>query len=139
MARKPRIDVPGIAQHVIQRGVDRSVCFCDDLDREFYLACLSEVAHTYRCRIHAYVLMTNHVHLLLTGDQRGSVSALMQSLGRQYVGRFNSRYRRTGTLWEGRFHSCLVQAEPYVLRKRKTCSVSRFPSGFFTWLAKNLC
>ena len=100
MARTLRIDVPGMAQHVIQRGVDRSVCFWDDLDREFYLACLGEVAATYQCRIHAYVLMTNHVHMLLTGDQGGSVSALMQSLGRQYVGRFNSRYRRTGTLWD---------------------------------------
>lgn len=115
MARKPRIDVAGVPQHLIQRGVDRSVCFCDDLDREFYLANLQEAARACDCRIHAYVLMTNHVHLLATGEAIGAISAMMQMLGRRYVRRFNDRYHRTGTLWEGRFKSCLVDSERYVL------------------------
>ena len=85
MARKPRIEVPGVPQHVVQRGVDRSVCFCDDRDREFYLACLGESSRACDCRIHAYVLMSNHVHLLVTGDAQGAVSAMMQMLGRRYV------------------------------------------------------
>ena len=115
MARIPRIDVAGVAQHVIQRGVNRSACFCDDLDREFYLASLQEAAQATTCRIHAYVLMTNHVHLLVTGDQVGCVSAMMQRLGRRYVRRLNARYRRTGTLWEGRFKSSLIDSEGYLL------------------------
>jgi len=115
MARTPRIDIAGIAQHVIQRGVNRSVCFCDDWDRRFYLSSLQEAATKFACRLHAYVLMTNHAHLLVTGRSVGCVSAMMQSLGRRYVRRFNSRHDRTGTLWEGRFKSSLVDSERYVL------------------------
>jgi putative transposase len=115
MARQPRIDVAGIPQHVIQRGVNRSVCFLDDYDRNDYLFSLHQAAEQRDCRIHAYVLMTNHVHLLVTGDAQGCVSAMMQSLGRRYVRKFNKRHDRTGTLWEGRFKSCLVDSERYVL------------------------
>ena len=115
MARRHRIDLPGVAQHVIQRGVDRSVCFVDDHDREFYLATLSEGARKHDCAVHAYVLMTNHVHLLATSGRSGGLSRLMQSLGRRYVRWFNDRHRRTGTLWEGRFRSSLVDTERYVL------------------------
>ena len=99
MARRLRVDVPGVPQHVIQRGVDRSVCFCDDLDRQFYLAVLESVAAEHGCAVHAYILMTNHTHLLITGEETGSVSRTMQCLGRRYVRRFNDRHRRTGTLW----------------------------------------
>jgi len=116
IARLPRIDVAGVVQHVIQRGVDRTACFCSDEDRRFYLSSLRTAANTNGCGIHAYVLMTNHVHLLVTGEEVGSVSAMMQSLGRRYVRRFNSKYKRTGTLWEGRFKSCLVDSEYYLLR-----------------------
>lgn len=115
MARKPRIDVAGIPQHVIQRGVNRSFCFVDDHDRNYYLYSLHKAAEQHDCRIHAYVLMSNHVHLLVTGHSLGSVSAMMQSLGRRYVRKFNKRHDRTGTLWEGRFKSCLVDSERYVL------------------------
>ena len=115
MARRHRLDVPGVAQHVIQRGVDRGVCFCDEYDREFYLATLSEVAGGHDCAVHAYVLMTNHVHLLITSRRAGGLSRLMQGLGRRYVRWFNDRHGRTGTLWEGRFRSCLVDTERYVL------------------------
>jgi putative transposase len=115
MARRSRLDVPGVAQHIIQRGVDRGVCFCDDLDRAFYLATLSEVARERDCAVHAYVLMTNHVHLLVTSGRSGGLSRFMQSIGRRYVRWFNDRHGRTGTLWEGRFRSCLVDTERYVL------------------------
>ena len=100
MARNLRLDVPGVPQHIVQRGVNRSVCFCDNLDREFYLAALEEAIRTYDCEVHAYVLMSNHVHLLVTGLMAGSVSTMMQSLGRRYLRRFNNRYGRTGTLWD---------------------------------------
>jgi putative transposase len=116
IVRHPRIDVAGIAQHVIQRGVDRSVCFADDEDRRLYLSILRDVASQSDCQIHAYVLMTNHVHMLVTGEQLGSISTMMQGLGRRYVQYFNSRYHRTGTLWEGRFKSSLVDSENYILR-----------------------
>lgn len=104
-----------MAQHIIQRGVNRSVCFAADEDRRFYLAALQKVANQNDCRVHAYVLMSNHVHMLVTGAQLGCISAMMQGLGRRYVQYFNHRYDRTGTLWEGRFKSSLVDSERYLL------------------------
>jgi putative transposase len=115
MARLPRPDLAGIPQHVVQRGNDRLPCFYDDGDRLRYLTALRQVALRYGCRVHAYVLMTNHVHLLLTPDAVGAVGRMMQGLGRLYVAGFNGRHRRTGTLWEGRYKPCLVDSERYVL------------------------
>lgn len=115
MPRLPRIDLPGVPQHVIQRGNDRRPCFFQELDYVRYLDELKELSIRSGCAIHAYVLMTNHVHLLLTPSQAGQVSALMQALGRRYVRYANDRYRRTGTLWEGRYKSCPVDNETYVL------------------------
>jgi putative transposase len=99
MAR-PRLDLPHIPQHVVQRGNNRLPCFLDDDDRRRYLQLLRESLLHTGCRLHAYVLMDNHVHLLLTPPATGMVARLMQKLGRQYVGQFNARHRRTGTLWE---------------------------------------
>ena len=90
-------------------------CFVDDYDRKFYLHSLKQATEKSPCRIHAYVLMTNHVHLLVTGEEVGNISAMMQSLGRRYVRHFNYRHDRTGTLWEGRFKSNLVDSDQYVL------------------------
>jgi REP element-mobilizing transposase RayT len=104
MARQPRLDLPGIAQHVVQRGNDRHVCFAADTDYLRYLQELREASSKHDCAIHAYVLMTNHVHLLATPATTGGISRMMQAVGRRYVGSFNARYRRTGTLWEGRFN-----------------------------------
>ena len=115
MARQPRIDLVGMAQHLIQRGVDRTVCFATDDYRRFYLTMLQKMAEENDCQVHAYVLMTNHVHMLVTGGQLGCISTMMQGLGRRYVQYFNNQYRRTGTLWEGRFKSNLVDAENYLL------------------------
>ena len=115
MARLPRPDIAGIPQHVVQRGNNRLPCFLDDEDRQRYLQGLREGLLRYGCSLHAYVLMTNHVHLLLTPVEAGAVSRLMQTFGRNYAGMFNSRHGRTGTLWEGRYKSCLVDSERYVL------------------------
>ncbi len=101
MPRRRRIDLPDIPQHVVQGGNDRQPCFFTDDDHARYLQDLRELALARECSLHAYVLMTNHVHLLLTPKCAGDVSRLMQALGRRYVRYINDRYRRTGTLWEG--------------------------------------
>ena len=115
MPRLPRIDLPGIPQHVVQRGNDRQACFADEQDYRSFLIELHEAARKHDCAVHAYVLMTNHVHLLVTPSRKGALSRMMQAIGRRYVGRFNARYGRTGTLWEGRYKAALVDSERYVL------------------------
>jgi len=115
MARLPRFDLPGIAWHIVQRGNDRQACFVDDADYLRYRQELGEAALKQGCELHAYVLMTNHVHLLVTPHEAGAASRMMQAVGRRYVGGFNARYRRTGTLWEGRFKSALVDSADYLL------------------------
>lgn len=116
MPRLPRFDLPGIPQHVVQRGHDRLPCFAGEVDFTRYLFELKEAAYKHGCAIHAYVLMTNHVHLLVTPAEAGAISRMMQMLGRRYVGSFNARYSRSGSLWEGRYKSCVVDSEDYVLR-----------------------
>ena len=115
MARQPRLVVPDIALHVVQRGVDRNDCFREDTDRLVYLTLLRDFSATTGCSIHAYCLMTNHVHLLLTPTAASGPASLMYRIGQRYVPYFNRRYGRTGTLWEGRFKSCLVDSARYVL------------------------
>jgi putative transposase len=115
MPRHPRLDLPGVPQHVVQRGNNRQPCFLREQDYRCYLTQLGEAARSHDCRIHAYVLMTNHVHLLMTPAAVGAVSLTMQSLGRRYVGYINATYRRTGTLWEGRYKSCLIDSQRYLM------------------------
>lgn len=115
MARLPRIVIPEQPLHIIQRGNNRAPCFFADEDYRFYLDSLKDAAIRFGCRIHAYVLMTNHVHLLLTPASAESPSAVLQSVGRRYVRYVNQMYRRTGTLWEGRFKSTLIDSERYLL------------------------
>jgi putative transposase len=115
MSRQPRLDIPGIAQHVIQRGNDRKPCFYQESDHLRYLHDLRELSLREHCAVHAYVLMTNHVHLLITPGAKGQLSRLMQSLGRRYVRYVNDRYHRTGTLWEGRYKASLVDSDSYLL------------------------
>ncbi|AKC87087.1 transposase [Pseudoxanthomonas suwonensis] len=115
MARLPRPDVPGIPLHIVQRGNDRQPCFADIADYQRFLHELGEAALRHHCQLHAYVLMTNHVHLLATPLEPGGASRMMQAIGRRYVATFNTRHHRTGTLWEGRFKSALVDSERYVL------------------------
>ncbi len=118
MARLPRLVIPGQALHLIQRGNNREPCFFADDDYRFYLDSLENAAQRYGCRLHAYVLMTNHVHLLLTPESVESPSVVLQSVGRRYVRYINQVYRRTGTLWEGRYKSALIDSDRYLL----TCS-----------------
>ena len=115
MARMPRMFVSGCAQHIIQRGNNRSVCFYNDADYAFYLQQLKETSSINEVKIHAYVLMTNHVHLLVTGENDKSIPKMMQSLGRNFVRYINLMYQRTGTLWEGRYKSSLVATSQYFL------------------------
>ena len=115
MVRLLRITPTDIPVHLIQRGNNRQACFISDEDHGAYVGWLKEYSHKYKVEIHAWVMMTNHVHLLCTPRQEGGVSKMMQSLGRRYVQYFNVEYRRSGTLWEGRFKSCLIQEERYLL------------------------
>ena len=115
MPRKPRFTLPGIPQHVIQRGNNREPCFFAERDYRRYLDDLTETADKHGCHVHAYVLMTNHVHLLMTPTREHSISDTMQALGRRYVYYVNKTYRRTGTLWEGRYKASLVDSEVYLL------------------------
>ena len=101
--------------HVVLRGNNRQRIFEDDADRHLMLALMAEHARDKRVVVHAYVLMDNHVHLLLTPEVEGALSRFMQSVGRIYVKRFNERWGRTGTLWEGRFRSGLVQSDRHFL------------------------
>jgi putative transposase len=115
MARHPRLVVPGVALHIVQRGVDRRDCFAHESDYLVYLSNLAELVRHKGCALHAYCLMTNHVHLLLTPPDAPSCATLMRDLGQRYVAYFNKRHGRTGTLWEGRFRSCLVDSSRYVI------------------------
>ena len=115
MPRRPRLNLTGVPLHVVQRGNNRQACFFAEEDYRFYLYWLRKGADKYGCDLHAYVLMTNHVHLLLTPHGKTSASGLMQSLGRRYVQYVNRISKRSGTLWEGRFKASLVNAEEYLL------------------------
>jgi putative transposase len=115
MPRRARLTLPNVPMHVIQRGNNRQACFFADEDYRFYLEWLKEYAAKSKCRIHAYVLMTNHVHLLVSSDSGNGIGALMKALGQRYVQYVNRTYGRSGSLWEGRFRSCLTQEESYLL------------------------
>jgi putative transposase len=115
MSRLIRVAHVGIPQHVIQRGNNRQICFGSDEDMAVYMNWLKEYAGNYQVAIHAWVLMTNHVHLLATPYSERGISKMLQSLGRRYVRYFNYSYKRSGTLWEGRYKASLVQTEDYLL------------------------
>ena len=115
MPRRLRNCPSGFPVHIIQRGNNRQAIFSSDRDLAAYAMWLAEGSEKYDLKIHGWVFMTNHVHLLVTPVREGSVSRLMQFVGRQYVRYFNHTYCRTGTLFEGRFRSCLVEQEEYLL------------------------
>lgn len=115
MPRRPRIIIPNTPQHIIQRGNNRQACFYADEDYQFYLEWLKFHASKLGVKVHAYVLMTNHVHLLVTANKADAIGAMMKALGQRYVQYINKTYKRSGTLWEGRFRSCPIEAESYLL------------------------
>jgi len=115
MPRQPRFTIPGQPQHVIIRGNNRDPIFYADEDYGFYLEKLRKACEKHHCDVHAYVLMTNHVHLLITPHTENSLGKAIQMLGRYYVQYFNYSYKRTGTLWEGRYKATLIDSEAYLL------------------------
>ncbi len=115
MPRPARLNLPGIPQHVTQRGNNRQACFFSADDYRLYLDLLAAACYKHDCALHAYVLMTNHVHLLLTPGNPDSVSRVVRDLGRDYVRTINRNHRRSGTLWEGRYKSSLVDEARYCL------------------------
>ncbi|HEY5604444.1 MAG TPA: transposase [Gammaproteobacteria bacterium] len=115
MPRKPRFFLPGIPAHVVQRGRSREPVFFEDSDYQAYLNWLEEAAERYGCAIHAYVLMTNHIHLLATPKDQESISRMMQYTGRRYVPYINHSYGTSGSLWEGRYKASLIHDEQYLL------------------------
>ncbi len=115
MARLARVSPVDIPIHIIQRGNNRQACFVADEDYESYSEWLWEYSQKYKVDVHAWVMMTNHVHLLCTPRQVDAISSMMQAQGRRYVRYFNHLYQRSGTLWEGRYKSCLVQEELYLM------------------------
>ena len=119
MARLPRLTLPGYPHHIIQRGNNRQPIFGSVADYETLLQMLEEHSRRHKVAVHAYVLMSNHFHLLATPEAADGIPLMMQALGRGYVRYFNQRQSRTGTLWEGRYKSTLIQAERYLL----TCMV----------------
>lgn len=115
MARLPRLFIKDCPQHIIQRGNNRQAIFFADEDYTVYLDKLKDFSEKYQVKVHAYVLMTNHVHLLVSTEHEGAISKMMQSIGRYYVLYINKTYQRTGTLWEGRYKSTLVDSDNYLL------------------------
>ncbi len=115
MPRKPRFYMPGTPVHSVQRGHNKAAIFFDNFDYLEYLRCLKEASDTCGCAIHAYVLMTNHVHLLTTPENPRSISRMFQRLGGHYVRYINETYDRSGSLWEGRYKSTIVQSQTYLL------------------------
>jgi putative transposase len=115
MPRHPRLMFPGVPLHIVQRGNNRLPCFFERTDYLVFLDLLVHAAARTRCAVHAYVLMRNHVHLLASPATAHGASALMKALGQNYVQYINRRYQRHGTLWQGRFRSCLVQDERYLM------------------------
>jgi putative transposase len=115
MPRRARIVVGGLPLHIVQRGNNRAACFLGDQDRSFYLFHLERLLPRARCALHAYCLMTNHVHLLLTPAAPESCARLMKDIGQLHTQYVNRQYGRSGTLWEGRFKSCVVQREGYLM------------------------
>lgn len=115
MPRRPRLVAADIPLHIIQRGNNRSKCFFENSDYLVYLDLLERSAVAARCRIHAYALMSNHVHILASPVDPDGPGSMMKALGERYVQYVNRRYNRSGTLWDGRFKSCLVQDDTYLL------------------------
>jgi putative transposase len=115
MARLPRLTLAGYPHHVILRGNNRQAIFIDSADFQRMLALLQNHAKERDVQVHSYVLMSNHLHLLLTPLQNDSLPKMMQAVGRSYVLYFNKRHGRSGTLWEGRYRSSLIQTERYFL------------------------
>jgi putative transposase len=132
VARRPRYAAPGLPQHVTQRGNNRSAVFASEADYLFCRDSLRRACERYGCRVHAYVLVGNHVHLLITPSTAGGIASVMQSVGRQYVRRFNGTYGRTGTLWEGRYKATMVESQRYLFTCYRYIELNPVRAGIVT-------
>jgi putative transposase len=132
MPRQARYFILGIPQHVVIRGIDKQATFFAPDDYELFLRVLANEADKSNCCVHAYVLMTNHVHLLVTPNSSRAIPRLIQGLGRNYVQAINRRYNRTGTLWQGRYKACLVQADDYLLACQQYIELNPTRAGMVT-------
>ncbi len=129
MARQPRNIVPGYPYHAIVRGNNRQAIFFDDDDRLVYKSVLHEACAAHGLAVHAYALMTNHVHLVATPSRPESLALVMQAVGRQYVRYFNRRHGRTGTLWEGRYRASIIQEDRYFLACQRYVEMNPVEAG----------
>ena len=132
MPRKPRFYLPGVPAHIIQRGNNRQAVFFCDEDYSAYLGWLKSGTKAHDCAIHAYVLMTNHVHLLVTPQQTDAISRLMQYVGRHYVTYVNHLYKRSGSLWEGRHKGCVIAQDKYLLACSRYIELNPVRAGMVT-------
>ncbi|HEY0064279.1 MAG TPA: transposase [Telluria sp.] len=115
MSRYPRPVFPHVPLHIIQRGNNRAPCFFSKNDYQAFLDMLAEASEQFPCAVHAYVLMPNHLHILVTPTKAAAAAEMVKWLGQKYVQFVNRKYGRVGTLWQGRFRSCLVETERYFL------------------------
>jgi putative transposase len=136
MPRRPRLRLAGMPFHVIQRGHNRAACFFSERDYHYYLRELAIQARHHDVAVHAYVLMTNHVHLLMTPARDDGPGQVMKVVGQRYVGYVNRAYGRSGTLWGGRFRSCLVDSEEYLLRCHQYIEANPVRAGMVDHPAK---
>ncbi len=136
MPRKPRFYQPGLPVHVFQRGHNKEPVFFDDEDYLVYLRFLKESAEACGCLVHAYVLMTNHVHLLVTPESSTAISTLFQSIGRHYVPYINKAYQRRGSLWEGRHKGNVIESEAYFLSCMRYIEMNPVRAGMVEHPAK---
>ena len=132
MPRKPRFFIPGMAVHVVQRGHSRHPVFFDTSDHHAYLDYLHDAISRHGCKLHAYVLMTNHVHLLITPDTRNGVSLVMQSVNRLYVPYINYTYGSSGSIWEGRFKASLIDQQEYLSTCMRYIELNPLRAGMVT-------
>ena len=139
MPRRARLAIANIPWHIVQRGINRSACFFLERDYRYYLHQLEQLSGEHGCAVHAYCLMTNHIHILLTPEEAIGPSLMMKRLGQRYAQFVNRNYQRSGTLWEGRFKSCLAQHERYALHCYRyielnpvRASMAKYP-GDYRW------
>jgi REP-associated tyrosine transposase len=129
MPRRPRVHLDNVPLHIVQRGHNRQPCFFAEEDYQAYLHWLAEALKKERCALHAYALMTNHVHLLITPKKAEAVPRLIIALGRRYVQYINTTYRRTGTLWDSRYKSSVIEADTYLLTCQRYIELNPVRAG----------
>ena len=130
MPRKPRHYIAGIATHVVQHAKEGSYVFQNERDYNYYLSCLARSALQHDCQVHAYVLMPDHIHLIVTPNGANAVSGMMQSLNVSYARYGNRQYKMRGTLWKGRYRACLIEAEMHLLDMHLFIEQHPVRSGF---------